>query len=748
MAPQNGHGLDTTFGGGGALDFTLGGGKAGGHSVPGTPGGHSVQRFGPDGQPTAGYATPGHQTPGAHTPGAHTPGAHTPGPQTPAQAPRHPPGVEMVPESMGWFQADSGRVERSDAAARNMQIIRNAVDELKALGRCPTGLWTNDPEVFPDGGLPLGIVPYPPNDEQLEVPLPTDPAELMQEGDLEYVNEDEPEEDNAEEQHHLADLASSMSPIQLADMGIDAPGAGAGGGGQSNVRKRWIRLSEFSGGGANAPAQGTCVVFDESNPNVSHFGRVFKGTLDNQYLVEALNAISLRPLLAKQLFYCWDVQRCVYVVRLFKNGIWMNVEVDDYVPAGQVTNEMADSGHPFCCRSEHFPFVLWPSLVEKAYAKVCTLRDPFNPDANTGGWNAVGGGGCVEEALADLTGGVAGRFYTDDVSPDRLFVYLHTLQRDALFVVRVHVKRCQKRGVRLNQFAHHALNRVVAYDGRCYVQVFCACVTGLHDGALPELSVPDNLRKEYPERRYEGFFWLAMEDFHYYFQTIFECRLTNSQDVGIVGMPPCRLPQHQVQEQQGMPVATRPPIFFERVWANGGIVSSHDAPEITVITPMFATEVIVTVQQTDNRITQVGFKRPTYVPLLLKVYENIGGDCYSTKMVTKSNWLQVRDAMVAFKAPRGGAFKIICEMPNGARCNRMIIRCYSSIMSTTFAVRKAGPAHDLAVPQGPPAGERWSLVGSVQRSRLLRDDIPEPLGDDLDLMRSKLKEDEITCSVM
>ena len=31
-----------------------------------------------------------------------------------------------------------------------------------------------------------------------------------------------------------------------------------------------------------------------------------------------------------------------------------------------------------------------------------------------GGWEAIGGGGKVEDALADLTGGVAGRFYTKD----------------------------------------------------------------------------------------------------------------------------------------------------------------------------------------------------------------------------------------------------------------------------------------------------------------------------------------------
>ena len=53
-------------------------------------------------------------------------------------------------------------------------------------------------------------------------------------------------------------------------------------------------------------------------------------------------------------------------------------------------------------------------MIEKAYAKIHTLR--FSSSAITeddmGGWEAIGGGGKVEDALADLTGGVAGRFYT------------------------------------------------------------------------------------------------------------------------------------------------------------------------------------------------------------------------------------------------------------------------------------------------------------------------------------------------
>ena len=53
-------------------------------------------------------------------------------------------------------------------------------------------------------------------------------------------------------------------------------------------------------------------------------------------------------------------------------------------------------------------------MIEKAYAKIHTLRFSSSAisDDDMGGWEAIGGGGKVEDALADLTGGVAGRFNT------------------------------------------------------------------------------------------------------------------------------------------------------------------------------------------------------------------------------------------------------------------------------------------------------------------------------------------------
>ncbi|CAE7209378.1 ade6 [Symbiodinium sp. CCMP2592] len=283
-------------------------------------------------------------------------------------------------------------------------------------------------------------------------------------------------------------------------------------------------------------------LFDEFSSK-THCGRVYQGALDNGYFVEALQAISLRPKLVKQLFYAWQARRSVYIARLYKHGTWMRVEVDDYVPVGRPGRNDTDVNVPICCRSEHFPNVIWPSLIEKAYAKIHTLR--LSPSAvseeDMGGWEALNGGGKVEDALADLTGGVAGRFYTQDVSPDRLFIYIHDLQRDTLFVCRPNPTTCELQGVRLNPYYPYAVNRAVHWEGGLYLQLFCGG-PGVYDGGLQDITVPYTLSRneKYPEKREDGFFWLNAEDFHEYFGTIFECRLVNSGDVSLPDMPPPR----------------------------------------------------------------------------------------------------------------------------------------------------------------------------------------------------------------
>jgi hypothetical protein len=46
------------------------------------------------------------------------------------------------------------------------------------------------------------------------------------------------------------------------------------------------------------------------------------------------------------------------VLSLYKNCQYLNVVVDDYIPADA-------NGEVLACVSEDFPFVLWPTILEK-----------------------------------------------------------------------------------------------------------------------------------------------------------------------------------------------------------------------------------------------------------------------------------------------------------------------------------------------------------------------------------------------
>jgi len=491
----------------------------------------------------------------------------------------------------------------------------------------------------------------------------------------------------------------------------------------------WVRLSSFS------PTSGLvnrgCKVYEDRDPKgaeVFHCGRVLQGELDNGYLVEALNAISTRPVLVRQLFYCHDVDKSIYIMRYFLNGTWVRVEIDDYVPLG-------DKVPVICCRSEHFPRILWPSLVEKGYAKANTSRPPFRA---SGGWQSLGGGGRVEEALADLTGGVSGRFSTRDVSPDRLFVYFYNRQRDTIFVARPDNTTCRKHAVSLSCCFPYAVSRAAHHEGRCYVQIFMGVLDG-HCGVngLDFATVPDSIWNAFPGAHAAGFTWLHIYDFHFYFNTIFECRLVNSPDVGLPGMPPPRHPNAAFAAGQAENVGTRSgvenaPIFFETVWSNAGHISSHNAPEFDISVPeRHPCEVIACLSQMNNRVTQLCATRAEFVPLLLKVYQKLENNAYSKDMVCRSNWLPVRDAMVAFNCKRGGSYKIICEFPNepGLIIDKLVFRCYTDQPGCTVTAAKAARKHLLVRADVPALAKKWTFVGCASRHRVVNDNEPEPLAD-------------------
>eukprot|EP00916_Digyalum_oweni_P017290 GHVL01028269.1.p1 GENE.GHVL01028269.1~~GHVL01028269.1.p1 ORF type:complete len:163 (-),score=32.86 GHVL01028269.1:536-1024(-) len=59
--------------------------------------------------------------------------------------------------------------------------------------------------------------------------------------------------------------------------------------------------------------------------------RIYQGNLYNQYLIGALEMLALRPTLIRRIFVVWDHIFGVYGLRLYKNGQWIYVIIDDFV---------------------------------------------------------------------------------------------------------------------------------------------------------------------------------------------------------------------------------------------------------------------------------------------------------------------------------------------------------------------------------------------------------------------------------
>merc|ERR1719329_1362269 len=169
-----------------------------------------------------------------------------------------------------------------------------------------------------------------------------------------------------------------------------------------------------------------------------------------------MQIISMKPELVWNVFADMEFSNPelgVFIIRLYKHAQWMHVVLDDYYP-------MSKEGDPLWATSEFWPTYSWPGLIEKAYAKM------------HGSWEGVGGGGHVEEALSDLTGGCASRFKATDVASDRLWQYLHEMQKICVFGCSINEKECSKRTIPLKRIWSCSIYDTVMQDDIPYICVF------------------------------------------------------------------------------------------------------------------------------------------------------------------------------------------------------------------------------------------------------------------------------------
>lgn len=412
-----------------------------------------------------------------------------------------------------------------------------------------------------------------------------------------------------------------------------------------NNPKIWMRLQEFS--------MEVYPFIDPTTGLQPRAGRVYQGEVEDFYLVAALQAIGMKPQLVANLFANMDYSDTllgVYTLRFYKHGQWVPVTIDDQLPFDQEYN-------PLCITSEFWPDFGWASLAQKAYAKL------------HGSWSALGGGGHVEEAMADLTGGCASRFGTRDVAPDRLWQYLFEMQRWCVFACSINEKAAGKLGIAVKSFWATSIWQVKKHDGIPYVCLCTSAPTAMARG-LPRCHVPS-------EESYsldQGFVWLRIDDFVAIYDLVYECRLVNSD----LGSP----------QQTGIPYSPGWVVgypWYEEMWAFQGDVFNETAPSFLFDIKEVPSELTLEISQTDLRYEESkGPDRGRHVqaPLLLRFYqcsegvsEIQGGELY---LVHTSAWGHARDAMCGVKVLKPGKYIAMVTLPDQYDCFRMLFRCYST----------------------------------------------------------------------
>ena len=137
----------------------------------------------------------------------------------------------------------------------------------------------------------------------------------------------------------------------------------------------WKRPSTYLKGTGMQPT----LFVDKIEPN-----DIDQGALADCYLMGALASVAEFEHLVRNMFEAGqDPDLGCYRIALCKNGWWLTVTVDDFLPCS--------GPKPAYSRNREEPNEIWVSLVEKAYAKV------------HGSYAAIATGSCAR-ALSDLTG--------------------------------------------------------------------------------------------------------------------------------------------------------------------------------------------------------------------------------------------------------------------------------------------------------------------------------------------------------
>eukprot|EP00968_Pinguiococcus_pyrenoidosus_P003972 scaffold263_cov251-Pinguiococcus_pyrenoidosus.AAC.5 len=149
---------------------------------------------------------------------------------------------------------------------------------------------------------------------------------------------------------------------------------------------RWRRPDKIFGGHAQ--------LFDD---DFRLFGTLQMGAIGHAWFVSALALAATKPELIRRMFcHTGQEEQGRFCVQFFKGSVRIPVVVDDHLPCDP-------TGSPLFCKGAESSAQVWPSLVEKAYAKLHGCYESII-------------GGRIETALRDVTGGLVRRIPFEEVT--------------------------------------------------------------------------------------------------------------------------------------------------------------------------------------------------------------------------------------------------------------------------------------------------------------------------------------------
>jgi len=278
---------------------------------------------------------------------------------------------------------------------------------------------------------------------------------------------------------------------------------------------KWLRPEEFVGDAAQLFMTGA-IECD-----------LVQGQIANAWFVSALAILAGHPALLKSLFVSTGQEpQGRYCLKFYKEGNWINVYIDDSVPCSSLNRPLFTRP----AKEEE----IWACLIEKAYAKL------------HGRYEALLGGH-VEYALRDITGGAVSKVPLDTtrrwtvVEKDTLWARLcawfeqgvvgceHRVSNTADGINEGH--KLAQAGI-LQGLAYSVCN-VLESEGNRLVKMRNAWGKGGFQGEWSSISEKWDQNIETAKaarfsRAPEGTFWMSFDEFMSIFNTIYVCRLPES----------------------------------------------------------------------------------------------------------------------------------------------------------------------------------------------------------------------------